>query len=272
MSEDKNYELNENDFMDLLSDFNKQIEETKDNEMITFEHNTKFVDNLLKTNKKNKTKIKNDINDEINDKLRDSKITKKNLKDIYDNLNEKTKKSSENKSKSKSKSNKKPTSTKGYDGYEGKKNNNKKKKEYPSMQEQEIQVSLIKQELKNKIIKNNDLEFKLELVLNFFKKNNIDLYSDEDTKAYFKRKLNKFIFLNNCDEYFIPPGTGILFLSIYKKEKSPNNYEDVPCINYATMRYDNGRYFTCYRNNKLINISKSKTLVFIFNQSEWINS
>lgn len=265
MSEEKNYELNENDFIDLLSDFNKQIEDTKDNEMITFEQNTKFVDNILKVNKKNKNNIKNDINNKINDKIKDSKITKKNLKDIYNNLNEKTRINSE----SISKSNKKPTSNK---GYEGKKNTNKKKKEYPSMQEQEIQVSLIKQELKKKIIKNNDLEFKLDLVLNFFKKNNIDLYSDEDTKAYFKRKLNKFIFLNNCDEYFIPPGTGILFLSIYKKEKSKNNFEDVPCINYATMRYDNGRYFTCYRNNKLINISKSKTLVFIFNQSEWINS
>ena len=265
MSEDKNYELNENDFMDLLSDFNKQIEETKDNEMITFEHNTKFVDNLLKTNKNNKNEIKNDINDKLNNKLKDSKITKKNLKDIYDNLNKKT----QIKSESKSKSNKKPNLNK---EYEGKKTTNKKKRDFPSMQEQEIQVNLIKQELKNKIIKNNDLEFKLELVLNFFKKNNIDLYSDDDTKAYFKRKLNKFIFLNNCDEYFIPPGTGILFLSIYKKEKSKNNFEDVPCINYATMRYDNGRYFTCYRNNKLINISKSKTLVFIFNQSEWINS
>tara|TARA_A100001015_G_scaffold300383_1_gene385719 strand:- start:2916 stop:3656 length:741 start_codon:yes stop_codon:yes gene_type:complete len=240
--ETNNYELTENDFTDLLSDFNYQIESSIKTENISLKDDKDFINSILNNDKT----IKNTY-DEL-DFLNSSTYTKKELRDMTKNINSKsTKKINQKKS---------PKSTR---------RNTLNK---PCNEDMEIIKDIINSEIeKYGDTVNDDANFKVDIIKKYLTSLNIDLEDNEKLLKSIPNRLKKFILIPNIEDQLIPRSHSIIYVCLYDHKINENKYIRLPFLNYVIVLKDNG---TCLfvkspKNNKTWNISKKTNIIFLYN-------
>lgn len=237
-----NYELTENDFTDLLSDFNYQIESSNKTENITLKDDKDFINSILNNDKT----IKNTY-DEL-DFLNSSTYTKKELRNLTETINSKsTKKINQKKS---------PKSTR------------RNKANKPCDEDMEIIKDIINSEIeKYGDSVNDDANFKVDIIKKYLTSLNIDLDDNEKLLKSIPNRLKKFILIPNIEDQLIPKLHSIIYVCLYDHKINENKYIRLPFLNYVIVLKDNGTYLFVKspKNNKTWNISKKTNIIFLYN-------
>lgn len=252
------YELTENDFVDLLSDFNYQIESSLKTQNISLSDDKDLINSIL--NKDNTLKNSYDELDFLNSKT----YTKNELKELTNKISLSSKKDLENNDKKGKKGKTKTTSMRSII------NKNK-----PSHEDMEILNDIINSEIEKYGESINDnSDFKADIVKKYLINLNIDIDDNDKFIKSLPNRLKKFVLFPNLEDYLIPYNQPIIYVCIYhhKIESNDENDKDnkyirIPFLNYVVVLKDNGSnlYVKSPKTGKKWGISKRNNIIFMFN-------